>query len=104
MPIVWDETLVQKQSFVKVEQIQELRGYVSSNYDHTQEAKGHPGYMEDITVAANPWIIEHNLNSYPSISTYDELGEEIKGDNHYDSLNQITITFDVAITGRVILN
>ena len=61
-------------------------------------------YMYDQTEASDKWVIVHNLNKYPAVSIINSAGEEVIGDVFYNSLNQVTITFEGAFKGRAILN
>ena len=49
-------------------------------------------------------LIVHNLNKYPAVSIIDSAGDEVIGNIHYDSLNQVTITFIGAFKGKATLN
>ena len=62
------------------------------NYVHTQ------------TESSDEWVIVHNLNKYPAVSIIDSAGDEVIGNVHYDSTNQITITFTGAFKGKATLN
>lgn len=71
---------------------EELNIETDANYTHKQ------------TEASNEWIIVHNLNKYPSVSIIDSAGDEVIGNVHYDSSNQVTITFTGAFKGTATLN
>jgi len=62
------------------------------NYFHTQ------------TVASDTWVIEHNLNKYPSVTVIDSAGNEIIGDVIYDDVNQVTLKFKGGFKGTATLN
>lgn len=56
-------------------------------------------------IASTTWIVEHNLNKYPSVSIVDSAGSvQIPDEIKYDSQNQITITFIAAFAGKAYLN
>lgn len=61
-------------------------------------------YVFEQTVASDEWIIIHNLNKYPSVSIINSAGDEVIGDIHYDSFNQVTITFEGSFKGKATLN
>lgn len=46
----------------------------------------------------------HNLNKYPAVTVVDTAGDEVRGDVHYDSSNQVTVTFSSATGGTVYCN
>lgn len=61
-------------------------------------------YLHIQKEASTEWVILHNLNKYPSVSVMDSAGEEVIGSVHYDSTNQVTITFVGAFKGSATLN
>ena len=54
--------------------------------------------------ASDTWVIEHNLNKYPTVITVDSAGNEFKAEVTYDSLNQVTISINGATKGKAYLN
>jgi hypothetical protein len=67
-------------------------GSVDKNYLHNQ---GTP---------ATTWSINHNLNKYPAVQVFDSGNSMVIGDVVYDDLNNITITFSAAFSGKATLN
>ena len=65
---------------------------------------GDANYVHKQTEASAEWIIVHNLNKYPAVSIIDSAGDEVVGNVHYDSVNQVTITFTGAFKGTATLN
>jgi hypothetical protein len=63
-----------------------------SSYEHLQNSP------------SNTWVITHNLNKRPSITVIDSGGNEVEGAVTIDSLNQITIVFCGAFSGKALLN
>ena len=61
-------------------------------------------YIHDQQVALITWIITHNMNKYPSVNIVDTANDEVTGDVKYNSLNQITISFTAAFSGKAYLN
>lgn len=61
-------------------------------------------YVHNQTEASDEWVIVHNLNKYPAVSIIDSAGDEVEGNVHYDTLNQVTITFIGSFKGTAILN
>lgn len=55
-------------------------------------------------VASNVWVVEHNLNKYPSVTTVDSAGTIIIGQVIYVDPNTIVVTFNIKLTGTVFLN
>lgn len=54
--------------------------------------------------AAATWNITHNLNKYPSVSIVDSGGNMVTGDIQYIDLNNVTLSFTSAFTGKAYLN
>lgn len=62
------------------------------NFVHTQ------------TVADSVWVINHDLAKYPSVMVVDSAGTVVIGQIDYNSINQITLTFFGAFSGKAYLN
>lgn len=62
------------------------------------------GYEHNQNVPSNTWVINHNLNKRPSVTVIDSAGTEVEGAVTVDSLNQITIVFCSAFSGKALLN
>jgi hypothetical protein len=67
-----------------------------------QQVREH--YVHDQQVASTSWTVTHNMNKYPSVNVVDTANDEVTGDVRYNSLNQITITFTAAFSGKAYLN
>ena len=61
-------------------------------------------YVHDQQVASVTWVITHNMNKYPAVNIVDTANDDVVGDIKYNSLNQITITFTAAFSGKAYLN
>lgn len=61
-------------------------------------------YVHDQQVASTTWTVNHNMNKYPSVNVVDTANDEVTGDVRYNSLNQITISFTAAFSGKAYLN
>lgn len=55
-------------------------------------------------VAANEWVITHNLNKYPSVTIVDSANTMVVGGVEYISLNQLKVTFNASFSGKAYLN
>ena len=62
------------------------------------------GYIHNQSTPSSTWVINHNLNKNPSITVVDSGGSEVEGAVTINSLNQITITFCGAFSGKAYLN
>jgi len=67
-------------------------GASGSTYIHTQ---GPPSAV---------WVITHNLGWWPAVSVVDTGGSLVEPDVHYDSINQVTLTFGSPTSGKAYLN
>lgn len=61
-------------------------------------------YTHNQSAVSSSWSILHNLGFYPNVTTVDSSGATVEGNIAYDSLNQITITFSVGLTGIAYLS
>lgn len=50
------------------------------------------------------WTINHNLNKYPSVTIVDSADNMVVGEVFYNSLNQVTLTFAGAFSGKAFIN
>ena len=50
------------------------------------------------------WVINHNLNKYPSVDIVDSAGSIVEGDVVYADTNTIMITFSNQFSGMAYLN
>ena len=56
------------------------------------------------TVPSNEWVINHNLEKYPSVTVVDSANSIITGEVTYIDMNNLKITFQAAFSGRAYLN
>jgi hypothetical protein len=82
--------------FLKVKDTEdgiETSAFISDkNYIHYQ-------IIEDLV-----WSVTHGLNKYPKIDIIDLNNRKIDGEIIYIDLNNLTVNFDVALSGKVICN
>lgn len=57
-------------------------------------------YVHNQAVASNDWVVVHGMGRMPTVQAFDAGGSMIVGSVHHDSVNQLTIHFYVAITGK----
>lgn len=50
------------------------------------------------------WVITHNLNKYGSVTIVDSADNVVYGEVFYNSLNQVTLTFAGAFSGKAFIN
>lgn len=61
-------------------------------------------YIYNQEVASDEWIIQHNLNKYPSVTIVDSAGSRVVGSYRYVDSNTIICTFCGAFGGIAYLN
>ncbi len=61
-------------------------------------------YVFEQGVASDTWVIQHNLNKYPSVVTVDSAGSVFGASVVYEGLNKCTVYINGATTGRAYLN
>lgn len=54
--------------------------------------------------ASASWVIEHNLEKYPSVTVVTSAGTVVVGDVTYNNENVVTVTFNGAFKGKAYLN
>lgn len=54
--------------------------------------------------ASSEWIINHDLEKFPSVSVVDSAGDAIIGKIHYESNKKIILKFSAPLSGRAFLN
>ena len=61
-------------------------------------------YVHNQTTPASTWVIVHNLGFYPQAQVEDSAGTDIEGDPTHNSVNQMTIVFSAAFSGKAYLS
>ena len=56
------------------------------------------------TSPTSVWTVAHNQNKYPSVSIFDSANNPIMGQVENIDLNNLTITFNAAISGSAFIN
>jgi hypothetical protein len=56
------------------------------------------------TVTSSEWIIEHNLNCYPSVTIVDASNSEVIGEVEYITTNSLKAKFSASFSGKAYLN
>lgn len=65
---------------------------------------GDKTYVHNQIQSSVEWVIIHNLEKCPSVEVQDSAGTDIIGEVTYDSLNQLTLRFSSAFSGKAYLN
>ena len=61
-------------------------------------------YTHDQIAASSSWVVNHNLNKFPSITIVDSGGSVVVGEETYVSKNQLILTFSAEFSGKAYLN
>ena len=80
------------------------KDYFISLLQYASSSTGDKNFVFSQDVASATWVVTHNLNKYPSVSVVNSSTEIVYGDVVYDSLNEVTITFNGAHTGKAFFN
>lgn len=67
-------------------------------------AVGAGSYVHDQMTPSATWVIVHNLGFYPNVRIEDSAGSDVEGDVTQDSVNQMTVTFASAFSGKAYLS
>lgn len=76
---------------------------INLNFNYIKE-QTRENYVHDQQVASDTWVVVHNLNKYAAVNIVDTSNDIIMGEVKYNNLNQLTITFTAAISGKAYLN
>lgn len=61
-------------------------------------------YMHRQSIPSNIWIIEHNLNKYPSVEIVDSAGSKVDGDIEFLTPDVVELKFSHPFSGEAYLN
>jgi hypothetical protein len=61
-------------------------------------------YVHDQGSASAEWVITHNLGKYCSVTVVDTANTVVIGEVEYNSVNQVTLTFQSAFAGKAYFN
>lgn len=78
--------------------------YFISLLTYASNTPGDKNFVFTQSTNANPWVVNHGLNKYPSVSVVNSANITVYGDVEYDSLNQVTITFNDPTNGKAYFN
>lgn len=73
------------------------------NTNKTIEAKSKTFVFEQ-GIAASTWVIEHNLNKYPSVTVIDSAGDQVFANLNYVDENELVLDFGAEFAGKAYLN
>ena len=80
------------------------KDYFISLLTYGSNTPGDKNYVFTQATYANPWIVNHGLNKFPSVSVVNNANVTVYGEVEYDTLNQVTITFNSPTNGKAYFN
>lgn len=80
------------------------KDYFISLLTYASNTPGDKNFVFDQSTNANPWVVNHGLNKYPSVSVVNSANLTVYGQVEYDSLNEVTITFNSPTNGKAYFN
>ena len=78
--------------------------YFISLLQYQANQQGDKNFVYTQNVASSTWVINHNLNKYGSVSIVDSGNTVVNGTIEYNSLDQVTVTFNSAFAGKAFVN
>lgn len=61
-------------------------------------------YTHNQPLPSATWVINHNLDKYPSITIVDTSGNIVEGEETFTDSNNVTIVFTASFAGKAYLN
>lgn len=61
-------------------------------------------YLHNQSAVSNTWVVPHNLGKYCSVTVVDSNDDVVIGEIHYDSVNQVTLSFTSSFNGKAYCN
>lgn len=58
----------------------------------------------DFPLSSSTWVVPHNLGRYPVAVCVESTNTIIEGRVQYNGLNQLTVEFNSAVSGKVYIN
>ena len=77
-----------------------IKSYVDANIGTGIDKK----YTHTQISASNNWIINHNLNKFPSVTVVDSGGTIVIGEISYININSVSISFNGIFSGKAYCN
>lgn len=61
-------------------------------------------YEHNQTIPALEWLVNHDLNKYPSVEIIDSAGRVVIGEVQYIDANNLAVRFEILFSGKVYCN
>lgn len=99
------EEAVQEGLVLIGEQVDRAESYAESAAESAEIAYRYRStYIHDQGVASSEWVINHNLNKFPSVTVVDSADNEIIASVKYQSANTCIVTMSSPFKGKAYLN
>jgi len=99
------EEAVQEGLVLIGEQVDRAESYAESAAESAEMAYRYRStYIHDQGVASSEWVINHNLNKFPSVTVVDSADNEIIASVKYQSANTCIVTMSSPFKGKAYLN
>ena len=87
------------------EQVDKAEAYAESAAESAEMAYRYRStYIHEQGVASSEWVINHNLNKFPSVTVVDSADNEIIASVKYQSANTCIVTMSSPFKGKAYLN
>ena len=83
---------------------QVLRKASNDDYDTEWATISSASFIYTQSEASTEWVVNHDLNKFPSVTVIDSAGSIVVGNVQYVNNTQIIITFCAPFSGQAILN
>ena len=92
-------TLIESNGFLLSEKTYGIVAYPAAAVD-----QGDKNFVFTQAVASNTWVIQHNLNKFPSVTSVNVNNIEMFGEVVFTDVNNLTINFTSASSGKAYIN
>jgi hypothetical protein len=65
---------------------------------------GDKNFVFTQAVASDTWVIQHDLNKFPSVTSVNINNFEVYGEVVFNNINNLTINFSGAFSGKAFIN
>lgn len=77
---------------------------LASRVEQVEQGSGDKTEVITVGSASREWVINHNMNKYPSVTVITSYGEVVETEIVYDSLSRLRVILAFSVSGKVILN
>jgi len=84
--------------------LSEDEDYFMSLLTYNAKASADKTFIFTQSTPSESWVVNHNLNKFPSVSIVDSSNEQVMGSVEYIDLNSLIITFSSSFSGKAFLN